>query len=187
LQNVHEITSAIASASTDAFVHVDAFRTLYDAKFDMLYAMLRRRTGVDESTALDLVQETMVRVIRHMKPLRSEAELDAWLGRVAMTTAYDHLRKERRRRLRELKASVESRVAMNHAIDLDETVESLRREIESLDRGVFDLLSMRYRAGMTLEAIGKRLGIGPGAVDGRLRRAINELRRQLKEQSDVVK
>lgn len=186
MQNVHEITSAIASASAGAAAHVEAFGALYDAKFDQVYAALRRRTGVDESTALDLVQDTMMRVIRHMKPFHTESELDAWLARVAMTAAYDHLRKERRRRLRELRAAAQSSKVMHAAVELDDMVEALRREIESLDHGAFDLLSMRFRAGMTLEAIGRRIGVGPGAVDGRLRRALDQLRQQFKERADGV-
>ncbi len=187
MQDVHEITSAIASASTGAMAHVEAFGKLYDAKFDMLYRTVRHRTRVDESTALDIVQDAMMRIVKHMKVLRTERELDAWMNRVAMTTAYDSLRKDRRRRTRELRAvTASSSSEVRRVLELDDVVESLREELESLDSGAFDTLSMRFRTGMTLEAIGRRVGVGPGAADGRLRRTLSALRDRLKEAHDAL-
>lgn len=187
MQDVHEITSAIASASTGAMAHVEAFGKLYDAKFDMLYRTVRRRTGVDESTALDMVQDSMMRIVKYMKVFRTERDLDAWMNRVAITTAYDALRKDRRRRARELRAmSSGSSSEVRRVLELDDVVESLREELESLDSRAFDALSMRFRTGMTLEAIGRRLGVGPGAADGRLRRTLSSLRDRLKEAHDAL-
>ncbi len=185
MHDVYEITSAIASASSDTNAHVEAFGRLYDAKFDEVYRKLRRRTGVDEATALDLVQDTMMRVIRHIKPMRTEDELDAWLSRVAMTTAYDYLRMERRRRLRELRVAADASSDVRGAVELNDLVESMRNEIASLDHGAFDLLNVRFRTGMKLNAIGRRFGIGPGAADGRLRRTMQTLRAQLEERHDA--
>jgi len=46
------------------------------------------------------------------------------------------------------------------------------------------LLVMRYRLGWTLERIGRAVGLRPGAVDSRLRRATNELREKARESFD---
>jgi len=189
LQRVFEITSAIASASGQAEAAADAFTALYDAKFEFVFRLVRRKTGVDEASALDLVQETMMRVIRHIKPMRTEPELDAWLTRVAVNAAYDSLRGTRRRVVREA-AHQSQRSNQNHAeiaekmaslVELSAVVTRLRSEVRCLDADSFDLLSMRFRAGMTLEAIGRRLGVGAGAADGRLRRLLKQMQTRLEE------
>jgi len=43
---------------------------------------------------------------------------------------------------------------------------------------------LRYRFGMTLSAIGERMGIAPGAVDGRIRRTLESLRDRGKDGDD---
>lgn len=183
MPSVYEITSAIASASGPTEAYAEAFTTLYDAKFDFVFRLVRRKTGLDEAASLDIVQETMMRVIRHLKPMRTEPELDAWLTRVAMNAAYDSLRRRRRRRVRE--AAHQDRAvtadAVEQLVELSDVVMRLRSEVRRLDADSFDLLSMRFRAGMTLEAIGRRLGVGAGAVDGRLGRLIKRMRERLEE------
>jgi len=186
VHSVRDITAAIASSSGDAGACAEAFAALYDAKFDMLYRLVRRRTGVDEATGLDIVQDAMIRVIRHMKPMPDEGALDAWLTRVALTTAYDRLRAERRRRLRERAAAERRRDGCSAAsrVGDDDMIERLAHEISRLDTDTFDLIMLRHRAGMTLERIGARLGVGPGAADGRVRRALGRLRRRLEGSGD---
>ena len=72
MDDARRITAAIASGDPEAFAR------LYDARFDDLYTLVRRRTGLDESAALDIVQDAMLKVIHRMKPLPNEAALDAY-------------------------------------------------------------------------------------------------------------
>lgn len=180
--DAREITAAIASSSGDAAACAAAFGTLYDWKFGFVFGVLRARTGADEATCLDLVQETMLRVIKYIKTLPDEAALDAWLARVAVTTAYDHYRRDRRRRGREIEAS--QRCA-DEPTPGDDRVAVLRAAMAELEPGVFELLALRFGAGMTLELIGRRFGVGPGAADGRLRRALRGLRERVEEKTDA--
>lgn len=179
--DVCDITAAIATSSCDAAACADAFGRLYDWKFDLVFCVIRAKTGADEATCLDLVQETMMRVIRHIKPMPTEAALDSWLTRVAVTTAYDHYRGERRRRRREaVAAGCERSEPASHDVRLD----SLRAAISELDPAAFDLLILRFSAGLTLERIGQRIGLKAGAADGRIRRLIQRLRERVQEDSD---
>ena len=47
-----------------------------------------------------------------------------------------------------------------------------------------ELLDLRYRAGMTLESIGDRLGQSPGAVHRRINRILASMRRRAGEEPD---
>ncbi len=66
------------------------------------------------------------------------------------------------------------------AIEMIESIErsqrALRMALESSAADVGSLLILRFRAGLTIAQIGGLLGLGPAAVDSRLRRAIRRLR-----------
>ncbi len=62
-----------------------------------LHAAARRATGRDEMFCLDVVQDAVLRVIRTVRPVESEAAArSAWLRLVVRTAAYDLLRREQR-------------------------------------------------------------------------------------------
>ena len=170
---IRRLTSEIALGNPEAFAH------LYKAKFGHVYAVARRVTRFDEESCLDIVQDTMIRVIRHIRPFNDARTLDNWLTCVTRSVAYDHLRRERRRRIRERRAVDGRPTAM--ADDTQQTLERIewvRRELRGLDRVAGEIIELRFRAGLTLSAIGQRLGIGTGAVHGRLTRAIARLRKR---------
>lgn len=169
-----EASSLDVRAVTEGVFRGDpaATATLFSAKFDVLLRAARRCARIDEHTALDAVQEATIRVMRTIRPIDSEAQLDAYLARVVRSCVYDILRAEARRRRRESAAAQdqEDRTQLNMAT-LTEDLAALRRAMSRLDRASRDLVEMRWRAGMTLRTIGDRLGLRTGAVDGRLRRA----------------
>lgn len=168
------LTRAIASGDTEAFA------CLYKERFDQMYAWARHGTGKDEAFCLDAVQDAFVRVIKHMKPIDTEAELGAWLRRVTLSACYDLLRKDRRRAARERGAAPPPEPGAS----LDEATERVMKEIAALDEPTASLIEMRYRFGWTLDRIGRAVGIKPGAVDGRLSRAAAKLRDRTGEVTD---
>ena len=68
--------------------------------------------------------------------------------------------------------------------DVLERLDWVRRELRGLDRVAAEIIELRFRAGLTLEAIGQRLGLTVGAVHGRLMRAVSKLRRKAGELGD---
>lgn len=176
MEDVGRITAAIADGDAEAL------GVLYRARFDFLYGAASRFTGLDESACMDIVHDAMLRVIRRMKRFDDAAVLDAWLTRVVRTAALDRIRRERRRRVRELVAA-ESRRAASTAAPPDD-LSWLRSELSRLDIASRQLLAMRFARGLTLERIGAVLGVGPGAADGRLRRTISGLRARAEERAD---
>jgi len=125
----------------------------------------------------------MLKVIKRMKPLPDQAALDAWLRKVALRTAYDHLRREKRLARREEAAGAPKR----DTVGADpERLDWLRNELGALDRATADLIDLRFRAGLTLSAIGRRVGLSPGAVDGRINRALRAMRESADEEDANV-
>lgn len=172
------LTAAMAAGDTRA---VEVFYRRY---FDSLYAHARRFTGRDEAFCLDVVQEAVLRIIRTVRPVKTEAQLSAWLRLVVQTAAYDLIRQETRRYRREMVACFSSPPA-DHSTEIEQTdqerLEWLRSEIASFDAQLVEILDMRFAKRWTLSRIAQAMGLSLGTVDGRLRRALVDLRRRAME------
>lgn len=162
--NTRGISRRIAAGDTAAFA------VFYEHWFDRCVVEIRRRTGLDESTCLDIVQDAMLRVATKMPVFESEEELERWLRRILINGARDRIRAETRRLRRESWSRPRSKERDREAI------EELFRQMASLDAESRMLLRNRFDLGWTLERIGRELGLGPGAVDGRIRRILARLR-----------
>lgn len=174
-RSIRELTRAVASGDGAALAW------LYQSRFDRLHALARRRTGRDEAFCLDVVQETFLRVIRSLPTIAEEPQLDAWLGRTLERCALDALRAERRRRRREVKSE-------GARGERDGTIgaaagDGAAARLAALPAATRDLLEARYRFGWTLGRIGELVGLAPGAVDGRISRALDRLRKELDDEA----
>jgi RNA polymerase sigma factor (sigma-70 family) len=174
-RSVHELTSAIASGSADAFTE------FFQTHFEAMYADARRMTRRDEAFCLDVVQDAMIRVIKSMKSMDSQDHLRRWLRIVVGACAYDCLRQEVRRRRREAQPRPGSDGTTR---EIQDQLEWLWDQFTRLDEGSTHLLVLRYRLGWTLQEIGAVLGLTTGAVDGRLSRILISLRRKAREVFD---
>jgi RNA polymerase sigma factor (sigma-70 family) len=159
-----------------------AIEAFYRRYFDFLYAQARRATGRDESFCLDVVQEAVLRIIRNVRGVQSEAQLAAWLRLVVKTTALDQLKSERRRHERQLVVAAAAG-PRDSAGDDDaaERIEQLKAEISRLDPELARLIELRFARRWTLGRIAEALGLSVGTIDGRLRRALIRLREKLEE------
>ena len=174
-RSVNELTAAIASGDPDAFA------ALFRDHFDPMYRDAKRMTGRDESFCMDVVQDAMVRVVRSMRPMSTEEHLRRWLRAVVGACAFDRLRAESRRMRRE-RASTAS-----ESRDMDvvsERLDWLRGELARMDAPLAGLFTLRFRLGWTLHRIGTALGLSAGAVDGRISRALSDLRKKAMEEFD---
>ncbi len=176
-REVRELTAAIAAGDTAAFTR------FFNEWFDAMYAEAVRATGRDESYCLDVVQDAMMRVVRCLKPMDTPDDLRRWLRVVVQSCAYDRLRGDGRRRVREQEVAAGPRRADPHP-ETRARLRWLEHQLQSLDQGSRDLLLMRHRFGWTLRQIGHALGLEPGAVDGRLRRLVAMLRHKGREELD---
>ena len=179
-QTVEKLTAAMSAGDSRA---VEAFYRRY---FDDLYSHASRFTGRDESFCLDVVQEAVLRIIRSVRPVRSEAQFAAWLRLVVQTAAYDLLRSESRRRRREMAVAIAPGSATSEGdhepIDA-QRLSWLAARIAELDEQIVRMIDMRFQRKWTLASIASAMGLSIGTVDGRLRRALRQLRRLAAEQN----
>lgn len=180
-------TTQTLSALTQAIARGDssAFGRFYDEWFDRLHRMARASTGRDESFCLDVVQDAMLKIMRSMKRFEDEKAFEAWLRVIVMRCALDRMRAERRRAARESShARARTEVIAVTEGHEDGRLQWLEKKLAQLDHDRSLLLVMRFRLGATLGHIGRAVGLGPGAVDGRIGRSLAQLRAAAKENFD---
>jgi RNA polymerase sigma factor (sigma-70 family) len=125
--------------------------------------------------------------------VETEGQFCAWMRLVVQTTALDHLRRERRRVRREtllvVAAGASAVEQLESTLDADEERSHrawLVEQIAQFDSQLVRMIELRYEQRWTLARIAGALGLSIGTVDGRLRRAIGELRRRASETFDDV-
>lgn len=149
-----------------------ALAAFYEAWFDRCYSLAGALTRRDESFCLDIVQDSMLRVIRSIKPLSTRVQLDAWMNRTVHSVAIDSLRRESRRARRHANRAVRESIVA----DVDDRLAWLIAELASLPAGDASLVSLRVVHEQTLRSIGAATGESQGAAHGKIRRALNKLR-----------
>jgi RNA polymerase sigma-70 factor (ECF subfamily) len=159
----------------------EAFAWLYDQYCDRLFRYLVVITRGDEPLARDLLQTTMTKVARAMKPVTSEAHLWHWLALIARNTHLDHLRKQSRS-----PEFVPLLVEDGHEVPLPEPVDhdsSLLHALESCLPSLPDedrkLLDGVYSEGLSHQALAARNEISPKAVESKLARVRRRLRKAI--------
>jgi RNA polymerase sigma factor (sigma-70 family) len=180
-ESVQELTAAMAAGDRRA---VEQFYRQY---FDLMYSHAYSVTGRDEAFCLDVVQDAVLRVVRTVRRASSEAQLAAWLRLVTQTAAYDLLKGESRRRRREMLVAVPADASETSCIreeSDDQRLRWLRHQLDWLDPQISQMIEMRYERRWTLARMAAALGLSIGTVDGRLRRALAELRARAKELGD---
>ena len=165
------VSSGVAAGSRDAL------ESLYRARYERLFRMVQARTRRDDAFTMDCVHDAWIRVARHLRATDTLEALDRWLARAAISAAIDRLRVDAARSRREAQ-TVDSPERADGEI-LQQMHDELRQLNES-DRSVIDL---RFRGGLSLEALASVLGIGAKAAEIRLRRAVRRLGERLTHRS----
>lgn len=160
-----------------------AFEQFFEAYFQFTLVTAQQATGRDTQTCLDIVQESMLKLMRCLKPLGGQKELNAFVRVVTRSVAYDWLRKETRRQRAVVGLEGPPRNNPQQTVDEDQ-IRWLEEQLRSLDPQLRQIIDWRYRWGWTLQAIASQLGLQPGAVDGRIQRALKKIRQQAEGERD---
>ena len=136
----------------------------------------------DDAESKDVVHDIFAHLLRNSQDLREE-------------TAESYLLTSVRNRCLNVIRSrqIQERVEHLYLLDLDTNItptERLAEELEALYKGIDqleppvcrDIIMQHFRDGITFKEIANRLGVSETTVYKHLRRALNQLRTQLKKQ-----
>ena len=169
VQNWHEITTRIKLGDPQAF------QVYYESHFNLMFSAAKRLSNFDEHRAMDIVQDSMLKAIRFMKPFANPNELRSWSVAVVSSVVYDHLRSEASRRKRERSVSIDSAATETEDTLQADRIDWIESQLQELPASQRELIELRYRLGWSLARIAQYLGLRTGAVDGRIRRTLDHI------------
>src|SRR5258708_14954493 len=73
----------------------EGFRALFERHKDKVYSIALRYSG-DESTAMDIAQDTFLKLYSSIRTFRGESTFESWLYRLVVNSCLDRNRRERR-------------------------------------------------------------------------------------------
>jgi RNA polymerase sigma-70 factor (ECF subfamily) len=159
----------------------DAFAALFEAHRDRVYSIALRFSG-DPTVALDITQETFLKLLSKIGEFRGEASFESWLYRLVVNGCLDHRRAGRRWSplldgwLGALRASGESAL---QKLLRSEVQESVQQVVAKLPAELRIVVILRYTEQLSYDEIAGILGCPPGTVASRLNRAHKLLERRL--------
>jgi RNA polymerase sigma-70 factor, ECF subfamily len=152
-----------------------AWRTWYDATFDELYGYILWRTGGCRDVAEEIVQETWLTAVRHIRrfdPRRGS--FAAWMRGLAMNVIRHHFRRRRRLLAREQKAGVNGSTAQRP--EALEQAERILATLDALSQRQEEVLRAKYLEGLSVGEIAEKWSETPKAVESLLFRARQSFR-----------
>ncbi len=164
----------------------EAFREFHRDYFDRLFRYHLVMARGDETVAREALQETLLRVVRHARPFDNPEAFWSWLTVLARSAAIDGGRK-RLRYLKLLAAYARSLVAARpvppSAEDADERVlRHLASVLSDLDNRDRSLIEGKYFRRASVRELAQETGLTEKAVESRLLRARQQLRRAVLHQ-----
>lgn len=134
-----------------------------------------------EQDALDLAQETFVRVYRHREQFRPGARFSTWMFQIALNLVRDHVRSRQRRPTESLEAAPEpaSGATVHGDVERSESVAAVREAIATLPDDLREAVILSEYEQLSHAEIGAVVGATPKAIETRLYRARDLLRKRL--------
>jgi RNA polymerase sigma factor (sigma-70 family) len=149
----------------------------------LLY-FVRRLVG-GESDALDVLQQTWLKVLRKIGSLQDGVALAPWLYRIARNTALNHRRVQAAYRAAIAEERDEREEHANDEVAVFDDAEQVHFGLSRLSLTQREVLTLHFLEGWNVEQIAQVLGVPPGTVKSRLFHARNALRKVLSE--DIAK
>lgn len=139
------------------------------------------RSTRNEADALDLAQETFVRIYRHRARYRPGAKFSTWMFQIALNLARDHARRLHRRPTDPLEdeSQLVSPDNPRAGITAEETALAVRAAVASLPEDLREAVLLAEFEELSHAEIAEIVDATPKAIETRLYRAREKLRAQL--------
>ena len=181
MQKIDKLCKLAQSGDTDAASQ------LLQLFYKKIYSYLRRLSG-SNTDAMDLTQQTFVKVWQKLDGFKGHCTFNSWVHRIAYNTFVDWLRAK--------KASVPGQQAWWGSLEdtnpgplkrleQKQITEKLYKAVESLDKDKRATIHLRYYQQLSIKEAAFVLGVSSRVVKYRLKIALKELKIAL-EQTEVL-
>ena len=150
----------------------DAFAQLFAAHKDRIYSIALRFSG-DPTAALDIAQDTFLKLLGQIQNFRGDARFETWLYRVVVNACLDHRRARRRwlPLIEDLVDRVRTGLGLEISAEQSQLRHRVRGAIAHLPADQRIAVVLRYTEGLSYEEIAEVTGVATGTVASRLNRA----------------
>jgi RNA polymerase sigma-70 factor (ECF subfamily) len=158
----------------------DAFRALFETYQDKIYSVALRFSG-DEALAMDIAQDTFLKLFSCMAEFRGDSSFSTWVYRLVVNSCLDHKRRSWRMIpiAGEVLAMLRAPGDALHGLMNSEMRGRVQGAVEKLPADQRIVVVLRYTEGLAYEEIAEVLGCSMGTVASRLNRAHKALERRL--------
>jgi RNA polymerase sigma-70 factor (ECF subfamily) len=160
----------------------EAFHALFETYQDKIYPIALRFSG-NEAVAMDIAQETFLKLFSSMADFRGDSSFGTWVYRLVVNRCLDH--KRRSWRLipiaDDLMAVLRAPGDALHGLLHNEMRGRVQGAVEKLPADQRIVVVLRYTEGLAYEEIATVLGCSMGTVASRLNRAHKALGRRLSQ------
>lgn len=162
----------------------EAFRVLVDRYSHEMFRLAYRLTG-NEQDAEDVVQETFLRAFRRIDRYDARNRVSSWLYAIATNYAIDLLRRRKRWRTTEVEPTEQQGPLLSAAPGPEQAafggqigarVAEAMDDLSPRERIAFTL---RHHEGLSINEIGRVMGLGTSATKNHIFRAVRKLRVRL--------
>jgi RNA polymerase sigma-70 factor (ECF subfamily) len=151
-----------------------------DATIDVLYAYVSRRCGGQRELAEDVTQEVWLRAVTDWRRNGVPGNPIGWLTTVARNLILDHYRRRENLPLDQVSpAEVLAAVENNTVSDSAEISSLVSQALTRLPPAEAQLLESFHYDRFKMSQLAEAEGVSERAIEGRLRRARERLRREL--------
>lgn len=166
----------------------NAFAVLVDRYKDLVYTLALRMMKHTEE-AEEAAQDTFIKVYKSLDKFKGESKFSTWIYRVAYNTCLDRLKKNKRQQYTvEINEYTEHQVkTLDNALDNIETKEreqTIQDCLALLPSEDSFLLTLYYFEELSLDEIGKIVGLKPNNVKVKLFRSRKKLATVLRKKLD---
>ncbi len=153
--------------------------TLYTRYVRRMYAVCLRYAR-HEAEAQDMLQDGFIRVFAKLKDFRQEGSLEGWVRRIVVTTAINHLRKQRVR-MEHIGTDDAAPVAVPEEALSALGVQDVQELVAALPDGYRTVFNLYAIEGYDHAEIAEMLGIGESTSRSQLAKARRLLQEQINE------
>lgn len=151
----------------------------------------------DEEDAMDVLQESLIKVFRHLEKFKGDCKFDTWVYRIVVNTCNDFMRKNRNQKNNlslyysddngETPIDVpDTSPTPSEVLDSKLTASYVIDCLDAISREQKEIIILRDIQGFTYEEISIMLDCSMGTVKSRINRARSKLKQKIMEQYDEL-
>ncbi len=155
-----------------------AFEALVDRYMKPLFNFAYRYLG-DYDEASDIVQETFLRLYKHLPKLNLDEPLKPWLYRAARNLCLNRIPQRLRHQPIDDAIPHTATASPEDQLDQRDLQDSIQKAVQRLPAIYRDVVALYYFSQLSVQEVADVLGIPEATVKTRLHRAREQLRREL--------